>query len=82
MSGEKKATNPFYAIVVVAGIIFTLTVCAYGILMVRAMNPAAAGAGEESGLLAFLDKYGFRVLLIELAILGASSFAAMATRAT
>ncbi|MFO0902747.1 MAG: hypothetical protein U0939_07090 [Pirellulales bacterium] len=76
---KKKGTNPFYALVVVAGIAFTITVCAYGLLMVRSMNPAAPGADQESGMLAFLDQHGLKVLLIELAVLGVASFAAMAT---
>ena len=79
MTDEKKGTNPFYAIVVVAGIVFTITGCAYGLLMVRSMNPSAPGAEQESGLLAFLDQHGFKVLLIELGVLGVASFAAMAT---
>ena len=79
MTDEKKGTNPFYAIVVLAGIVFTITVCAYGLLMVRSMNPSAPGAEQESGLLFFLDQHGFKVLLIELGVLGVASFAAMAT---
>ncbi len=76
---RKKAVNPLYPVVVLSGIAFTLTACAYGILMVRTQNPRNAGSVQDSPLLMFLDKHGFLLLMIELAVLTLASVAAMAT---
>jgi hypothetical protein len=78
-NGNKKAVNPLYPVVVLSGIAFTLTACAYGILMVRTQNPRTAGTVGDSPLLLFLDKHGFLLLMAELAVLTLASVAAMAT---
>jgi hypothetical protein len=79
MASEKKRGNPLYALVVAAGLAFTLTACAYGVLMVRSMNRDASSSVASSPLLAFLDRHGFKLLMGELALLGVASVAAMAT---
>ncbi|MFO0871315.1 MAG: hypothetical protein U0935_20520 [Pirellulales bacterium] len=79
MTAPKKPGNPVYAVVVAAALLFALTACAYGVLMVRDSHPSAAGTAPESGLLAFLDRHGFRLLLGELAVLAVATVTAMAT---
>lgn len=76
---KKKLVNPLYPVVVLSGVAFTLTACAYGILMVRAQDPRSAGTVGASPLLAFLDKNGFVLLMAELAVLTIAGVAAMAT---
>jgi len=78
-NAKKKAVNPLYPVVVLSGIAFTLTACAYGILMVRTQDPRSAGTVAASPLLVFLDKNGFLLLMVELAILTLASVAAMVT---
>ena len=60
---ERKSTNPFYGLLVVVGIVFTVTACAYGVMTVRGLKPdeaaEASGAGAESSdLMTFLDRHG------------------------
>ncbi|MFO0819611.1 MAG: hypothetical protein U1A77_16810 [Pirellulales bacterium] len=79
MASEKKRGNPLYALVVAAGLAFTLTACAYGVLMVRSMNRDASSSVAASPLLSFLDRHGFKLLMGELTLLGVATVAAMAT---
>jgi hypothetical protein len=78
-NAKEKAVNPLYPVVVLSGVAFTLTACAYGVLMVRTQNPRNAGAVDASPLMVFLDNHGFMVLMVELAVLTVASVAAMAT---
>lgn len=73
----KKPTNPFYAVLVVAGVAFTITACAYGVMTVRGMRGATEPAA--SGLISFLERHGFRLLMIELGVLAIATVLAMAT---
>jgi hypothetical protein len=81
--GRRKKTpiaNPFYAVLVVAGVIFFVTACAYGVMAFRAVSPRTQVA-ETAGhpLLRFLDDYGGRLLAAEVVVLALASFAAMGT---
>lgn len=79
MATDKKKGNPIYSLVVIAGLAFTLTACAYGVLMVRSMNRQSSATVADSPLLSFLDRHGFKLLMGELAVLGVSTVAAMAS---
>jgi hypothetical protein len=74
---RSQGINPFYPLVVVAGVAFVVTACAYGVMALKAMSPADADAGHP--LLAFLDTYGVTMLGIELGLLAATSLLAMGT---
>lgn len=74
----KKAKNPFYALVLIVGIGFLLTACAYTVLAfldVRGHGDTAA----RSGLLTFLSNYGIMLFGIELGVLCAAMVGAFAT---
>jgi len=75
---RKEAFNPFYPLLVVFGVVFFVTACAYGLMAFRAVN---AGPGQETEhvMLAFLNRYGMLLLGAELALLAAASLAAMGT---
>lgn len=76
-----KAFNPFYALVVLVGVAFTVTACAYGVMTVRdlrATEPVAEDAPGEP-LMQWLRDNGFRALMIELGILTVTTIGAMAT---
>lgn len=71
-----KGANPFYVLLVLAGVAFVITCCAYGVLTVRqARNPADA----PEGWLAWLDAHAVRVLTIELVVIGLATVLAIAT---
>lgn len=84
----KKAFNPFYPLLVVAGTAFCLTASAYGLMAMRDLRPnhtgpqAAAAANEPARphpLMKYLASDGEKLLLIELGLLAVFSFAAMGT---
>jgi hypothetical protein len=73
----KSSVNPFYVLVVVAGVVFVVTACAYGTMAYRAIAPAVGVEARQAGLMGFLDRYGVQSLSVELAVLGVASLAAM-----
>lgn len=79
MSPRKKIVNPFYVLVVIVGIAFTVTACAYGVMTVRGLRPELSADGSGESLMTFLDQHGFRLMLIELGALAVFSVAAMIT---
>lgn len=79
MTTRKKFVNPFYVLVVIAGFVFTVTACAYGVMTVRGLRPELSADGSGEGLMTYLDQHGFRLMLIELGVLAVCSVAAMVT---
>jgi hypothetical protein len=93
VSKIKEPANPFYVLLVVAGIVFLVTACAYGLMAVRASRPMNARtvgardstnrppdpqAGGQHALMTFLDRHGAEMLTWELIFLGCTTAAAMA----
>lgn len=75
----KKPVNPFYVLLVLAGVAFFVTACAYGTMALREFRaPAGDAAATESGLLTILDRHGAATLGVEIAVLAVTTFAAMA----
>lgn len=75
-------SNLFYPLVIVAGLLFLLTACAYCVMAARGFSSSAdpsAGASSGEGLLVWLDEYGFSAMMIELGILAFTTVAAIAT---
>jgi len=71
--------NPFYVLLVIVGIAFSLTACAYGMMTVRgARAKTVADGSPPSPLISFLDRHGARLMGGEIALLAATTFAAMA----
>ena len=77
---RKEPFNPFYFLSVVAGVAFTITACAYGLLILRTNRglyvPDADRA--EHPLMNLLDQHGLAVLGAEVAVLAAVTIAAIA----
>jgi hypothetical protein len=73
----KEPVNPFYLLLVVLGIVFLITACAYTVTAYRAISPAAGRDVGSHELTAFLDHYGLRMLTGELVLLAAATFGAM-----
>jgi hypothetical protein len=72
---QPKPTNPFYIALVIAGIAFALTACAFVVTM-GISDPRQL---DESSLAGLMDQHGVWIMLIELALLAVLMFAAMAT---
>jgi hypothetical protein len=79
--GQRKPVNPFYVLLVIAGVVFCVTASAYGVMTVQGLNPEHAAEQSERGqlLLAWLDAHGYRLLMGELAVLAVFTFAAIGT---
>jgi hypothetical protein len=78
---SRKFANPFYALLLVAGITFALTATAYGVMAFREARPAhpEAALEEEHPLMLWLRHHGNAALLTELAVLALVTFAAIGT---
>lgn len=78
---RRVAFNPFYLLVVAAGVAFFITACAYGVMALRSFQLPSAGAAAAapSALMDWLDLHGTRLMLSEVAVLGVGALAAMAT---
>ena len=84
MNKKAAAPNPFYALLVVVGVVFSLTACAYGMMAVRGVKAGgAAGEVPESesaaGMLHFLDQHGAKLLGAEIIALALATVGAMAS---
>ncbi len=83
---SEKFANPFYGLLLAAGILFALTAVCYGVMAFHDARPAAAGAvgpvaaaPADHPLLAWMRRHGEVALLVELAFLAVFTFAAIGT---
>ncbi len=77
---KTKPINPFYVLSVIVGVVFTLTACGIGLLMIRASRgliPTGDDAANPHPLLALLDRHGMMILGVEVALLAVVSVAAI-----
>lgn len=82
MQRSDKFVNPFYGLLVIAGIAFSMTAVCYGVMAFRAARPTPAADGkanDQHPLLVWMSKHGEKTLLIELAFLAAFTFGAIGT---
>lgn len=80
MPRRRSSVNPFYVLLVLAGIVFSVSACAYGVMAWRAIRVGPAAAEQSAtGLLVFLDQYGGTLLAVELAVLAVATIGAIAT---
>lgn len=81
MRSRQSGTNPYYVLLVIVGIAFALTACAYSVMTLRAVHSSEAADANtpRSGLLEFLDRHGAALMGGELALLALATVAAIAT---
>ena len=81
MAKKAGGVNPFYVLLVLIGIAFTLTACAYGVMAFKVVRTKERAADQPAGaaLLTYLDEHGAFLMTVELALLAACTAAAMAT---
>ena len=75
MPKPQSVTNPFYLLLLAAGVIFAVTCCAYGVMVVQALKPLPM----SSPLLVWLQQHGTLMLAIEIGVLAVLMVAAFAT---
>jgi hypothetical protein len=76
---QKKAFNPFYVLLVILGVIFGVTACLYGVMIVKMSTAVGVAANANSPVLRLMSEHGLTIMLVELGLLGIACFAAMAT---
>jgi hypothetical protein len=74
---KSKPTNPFYVLLVLAGVAFAVTACAYGVMAFTELRSPGAPSAEPHPLLVFMDKNGVKLMLAEVAVLALATFGAM-----
>ncbi|HTN76609.1 MAG TPA: hypothetical protein VL096_15220 [Pirellulaceae bacterium] len=79
MAAPQKHINPFYVILVVLGVVFAITACAYGVMTVKMSTAQGISESAGAGLIALMNTHGLMILLVELGLLAVATFAAMAT---
>lgn len=84
MPRNQKFANPFYGLLLVAGIAFALTATAYGVMAFRGARPPAGGVAEdfapaEHPLTAWMSRHGETTLMAELTLLAVFTFGAIGT---
>jgi hypothetical protein len=77
----KKSFNPFYALLVPAGLVFAVTAFAYGYMAFQATNSVRAEAGRHAAhpLFQWMRANGDMAMLIELAVLAVLTVGAIGT---
>jgi len=73
---QARLTNPFYAVLLVVGVVFAITACAYCVMTVRGLDPRSV---DEEGLMGLMRQHGLTIMVGELAALGVLTFAAIGT---
>ncbi len=81
MASQPKPTNPFYIVLLIAGVLFVVTACAYVVMTVNARDISRGGRENPSSqrFVEIVDRYGFAALMIELGVLAGATFGAIAT---
>jgi len=81
VTSDRKPFNPCYALLVLVGVAFSVTACAYGVMTVRDMRATAPTPPDAPGepLMQWLREHGVTALMIEVGLLAVTSVGAMAT---
>ena len=86
MQRSQKFANPFYGLLLVAGIVFAITAICYGVMAFRDARPApqaveadAQNPRPEHPLMAWMRRHGDSALMAELVFLAIFTFGAIAT---
>jgi len=82
MKRSEKFANPFYGLLLVAGLAFALTATAYGVMAFRDRDTVEANLSvdeENHPLMLWMSEHGTALLLIELGFLAVFTIGAIAT---
>jgi hypothetical protein len=79
---SRKFANPFYALLLVAGLAFAMTATVYGVMAFRDRDAGfgvSTAANDDHPLMTWMENYGNTALMIELSVLAIGTFGAIAT---
>ncbi len=74
---SKTRSNPFYVLLVLLGIAFTVTACAYSVMAFRATKLNRETAQQPNGLMTLMEQRGGTILAIEVVLLGLATVGAI-----
>jgi hypothetical protein len=74
---KRKATNPFYVVLMVVGVAFALTASAYGWSARLKLDPQQFDRNEA--FIQIMDDYGIPAMVVELGLLTVLTFLAIGT---
>ncbi len=75
MPRPQTMSNPFYLLLLVVGVLFAITACCYGVMMVQSRNPFPT----SSPLLQWIEEWGTIALATEIGVLAVLMLAAFGT---
>lgn len=82
---KKKPTNPFYVLLLLAGVAFAVTACAYGVMTVRQLQAGRMARRmpvddieTSASFNQVVDEHGLTAMIAELVLLGIGTFGAIA----
>ena len=73
---ERKPTNPFYVTLLPVGAVFGITACSYTVMAYLGRDPHRTLSGGMTGL---MEQHGLVIMVVELAVLGVLTVAAIST---
>lgn len=76
MAKPKEPFNPFYVALLLLGVAFTITACAYAMMAFRATRLEQSAA--DSNLITVLEQHGGTIMAAEVALLGLATVGAIA----
>ena len=87
MSSPKKPFNPFYVLLLLTGVVFCITACAFGVNAVVDLRGGMVDSSGESieptasseAFAKLIDQYGNTALLVELGVLAVATFGVIFT---
>lgn len=82
MPTRPKRVNPFYVLLVLAGVAFCLTASAYGVMAVKQLHASqqiVPPSANDSQFMTLMDEHGVTALVVELVVLGIATAAAIST---
>ena len=77
---KRKSFNPFYVLLVIVGIAFVVSACAFGVMAYRGVSLGRSGEPlAAGGLMAFMDQHGMILLGAQVLLLGLFTVGAIGT---
>jgi hypothetical protein len=76
---KTKSRNPFYVLLVIVGIAFVVSACAYGFMAYSDVMLIEGGPSSGSRLMQFMDQHGMKLLVGEVLLLGLFTVGAIGT---
>ena len=81
---KKRHKNPFYVLLILVGVAFTISACSYFVMVVKQSSPSRWEDDEiqteqPRTLISLMERHGFAILMTELAVLAVLTCAAILT---